>query len=93
MHEERVVLQRGIVADHQGVVLMPRWSVLADIAAGCLVVLFEGHDTTPTDAPFQHNIFAVYQPARHRSPKLKTFLQSLVRSMASATTRENPGGT
>jgi molybdate transport repressor ModE-like protein len=83
---------RQLALSGQGVVLMPQWSVLADIAAGRLVVLFEGHDTTPTDAPFQHNIFAVYQPARHQSPKLKTFLQSLVRSMPSATTRENPGG-
>jgi len=75
---------RQLALHGHGVVLMPQWSVAADIAAGRLAALMDDYDTTPTNAPFQHNVFAVYQRARHQSPKLKAFLQILVAAMAEA---------
>nr|WP_169748303.1 LysR family transcriptional regulator [Xenophilus azovorans] len=75
---------RQLALQGHGVVLMPQWSVAADIAAGRLAALMDDYDTTPTNAPFQHNVFAVYQRARHQSPKLKAFLQILVAAMAEA---------
>ena len=75
---------RQLALHGQGIVLMPQWSVAADIEAGRLVALLAGYDTTPTDAPFHHNVFAVYQRARHQSPKLKAFVQALVTSMVDA---------
>ena len=73
---------RQLALQGQGIVLMPQWSVAADIEASRLVALLEGYDTTPTNAPFHHNVFAVYQRARHQSPKLKAFVQALSASMA-----------
>jgi DNA-binding transcriptional LysR family regulator len=68
---------RQLALQGQGIVLMPQWSVAADLQAGRLVALLEGHNTTPTEAPFQHNVYAVYQRTRHQAPKLKAFVQAL----------------
>ena len=78
---------RQLALRGQGIVLMPYWSVAADIEAGRLVALLGGYDTTPTDAPFHHNVFAVFQRERHQSPKLKAFIQELVTSMADTRSR------
>lgn len=72
---------RLIALKGQGITLMPHWSVSVDIEAGRLVALLAEYEATPTDAPYQHNVFAVYQRARHQSPKLKSFLDALVASM------------
>ncbi len=75
---------RRFALQGQGIALMPLWSVSADIEAGRLVAVLQGYHATPTNAPFQHNVFAVYQKARHQSARLKAFLQTLVASMSQA---------
>jgi Transcriptional regulator len=64
-----------------GVALLPEWSVRRDIAAGRLVELLQSYEGTPGNAPFGYPVYALYQRTQHRSPKLKAFLDVLVRSM------------
>jgi DNA-binding transcriptional LysR family regulator len=64
-----------------GVAMMPEWSVRRDIAAGNLLALLETYEAAPADAPFGYPVYALYQRTQHRSPKLKAFLDVLVRSM------------
>lgn len=72
---------RQLALAGQGIALMPEWSVAADLQKKRLVALFDKHDATPTNAPFRHNLFAVYQRSKHQTPMLRTFLQSLAELM------------
>jgi DNA-binding transcriptional LysR family regulator len=64
-----------------GVALMPEWSVRRDIAAGRLVDLFPGYEASPSNSPFEYPVYAMYQATRHRSAKLRAFLDVLVGSI------------
>ncbi len=75
---------RQLALQGQGISLMPEWSVKADVLAGRLVALLADFDATPTNAPYRHNLFAIYQRSKHQSPKLKFFLQSLAEVMRQA---------
>jgi len=64
-----------------GLALLPEWSIRRDIAAGRLVELLKDYEGTPSDAPFEYPVYALYQRTHHRSPKVKAFLDVLIRSM------------
>lgn len=75
---------RQLALQGQGIALMPQWSVAADIRAGRLEALLESYDVTPTNAPYRHNVFAVYQRARHQAPTVRAFLQELIETIPTA---------
>lgn len=60
-----------------GVVILPRWSIAADIAAGRLVPLLADYEVSPTDTAFGYSIYAVFQTTRQQSPKVRAFIDYL----------------
>jgi DNA-binding transcriptional LysR family regulator len=61
-----------------GVVLLPAWSVEADLLAGRLVPLLLEYEATPFG--FDHDLYVVTHKARHRSLKVRLFLSFLVKA-------------
>lgn len=64
-----------------GIAMLPEWAVRRDIAAGRLVQLLPGYQPAPADAPFEYPVYALYQASHYRSPRLKAFLEILIKSM------------
>lgn len=61
-----------------GVALLPAWSVGADLLAGRLAPLLLDYEATPFG--FDHDIYVVTHKARHRSLKIRLFLDFLVKA-------------
>lgn len=66
---------RSMALAEGGIILMPDWSVQTDIEAGRLVRLLPGHRVSY--ASFENGIYAVYQQSRHRSAKVRVFVDFL----------------
>jgi DNA-binding transcriptional LysR family regulator len=60
-----------------GVAILPRWSVASDIAAGRLAPLMAEYEVSPTASGFGYSIYAVFQPSRQQSPKVRAFIDYL----------------
>lgn len=68
---------RRLALSDQGIALLPRWCVEADLKAGWLVAIMKGYEFAPTNVSFLYSIYAVYQRARHQAPKVRAFLNVL----------------
>jgi DNA-binding transcriptional LysR family regulator len=68
-------LRQMALAD-AGIALMPDWSVKDDLESGHLVRLFD--DFRISYAAFENGIYAVYQPSRYMSAKVRVFIDFLV---------------
>jgi DNA-binding transcriptional LysR family regulator len=68
-----------IEAAYQGIGISHQtdWAVAGDIRSGRLVQLLPAYDVTIND--FDHGVFALYTPSRHSSPKVRVFLDFLVK--------------
>ncbi|SEQ23944.1 transcriptional regulator, LysR family [Faunimonas pinastri] len=58
-----------------GIVLMPDWSIREDLARGSLVQVLS--DYRVSYAAFENGIYAVYQPSRYMSAKVRLFVDFL----------------
>lgn len=58
-----------------GIALMPDWAVQDDLRSGRLRRLFPRHRVSHTE--FDNGIFAVYQKTRHKSAKVRLFVEFL----------------
>jgi len=67
---------RMMSLDDVGIALMPDWSVRADLAAGTLVRVLG--EFRVSYAAFENGVFAVYQPSRYMSAKVRVFIDFLV---------------
>jgi DNA-binding transcriptional LysR family regulator len=61
--------------DGMGIALMPDWAIRSEVAAGRLRVLFPKYQVTYID--FENGVYAVYQKTRHRSTKVRVFVEFL----------------
>jgi DNA-binding transcriptional LysR family regulator len=68
-------LRQMALAD-AGIALMPDWSVKDDLESGQLVRLFD--DLRISYAAFENGIYAVYQPSRYMSAKVRVFIDFLI---------------
>jgi DNA-binding transcriptional LysR family regulator len=59
-----------------GIALLPEWSIGSDLREGRLVPLLLDYEATPIG--FDNGIYAVMQRSRHRSMKVRLFLDFLV---------------
>jgi DNA-binding transcriptional LysR family regulator len=66
---------REVALQGLGIVLLPAWSVGEDLKAGKLLGLLLDHDATPFS--FDDEIYIVTHRARHRSLKVRLFLEFL----------------
>lgn len=71
---------RQAALDGAGIALLPDWLVQADVAAGRLVALLEEYETNP--GPMDVGVFAVYQPNRRGSAKVRAFVDFIADSLA-----------
>jgi DNA-binding transcriptional LysR family regulator len=55
-----------------GIALMPDWAIGDDLKSGTLRRLFPEHRVSHTD--LEDGVYAVFQPSRHMSPKLRVFI-------------------
>jgi DNA-binding transcriptional LysR family regulator len=67
---------RGAVLGACGLALLPRYLVERDVARGELVALLEDHEAVGT------HVHAVFPPARHLAPKIRTFVDFMVAHFA-----------
>lgn len=58
-----------------GIALMPDWSIRDDLAAGRLRTLFPNYQVSYIE--FENGVYAVYQKTRHRSTKVRVFIEFL----------------
>jgi molybdate transport repressor ModE-like protein len=62
-----------------GLVMVPARYVQGELAAGELVQVLANHDCAPgASADFRENLWVLYQKTRHRSPKVRAFVDMLV---------------
>ncbi|MEJ1978687.1 MAG: LysR substrate-binding domain-containing protein [Acetobacteraceae bacterium] len=59
-----------------GIALLPEWSIGGDLREGLLIPLLLDYEATPIG--FDNGIYAVMQRSRHRSMKVRLFLDFLV---------------
>ncbi|MCX7307191.1 MAG: substrate binding domain-containing protein, partial [Afipia sp.] len=55
-----------------GIGLMPDWSIRDELKSGSLRRLFTKHSVTYVE--FENGVYAVYQKSRHKSPKVRVFV-------------------
>ena len=70
---------RQLALEGMGVVLMPEWAVHHDLAAGKLVPLLPQYRVSY--GYFETGIYAVYQPSRRNSVKVRTFVDFVSRKL------------
>lgn len=58
-----------------GVAMVPDWAVSEQLAAGGLVRLLPEYQATITE--FENGVYAVFQPSRHKSAKVRVFVDFL----------------
>jgi DNA-binding transcriptional LysR family regulator len=58
-----------------GVALMPDWAIRSEVAAGRLRILFPKYQVSYIE--FENGVYAVYQKTRHRSTKVRVFVEFL----------------
>ncbi|TWF46497.1 LysR family transcriptional regulator [Neorhizobium alkalisoli] len=67
---------RQMALANAGIALMPDWSVKDDLEKGLLVQLLP--DFRVSYAAFENGVYAVYQPSRYMSAKVRVFIDFLV---------------
>lgn len=60
-----------------GLTLLPTWLITIDLAVGRLVRVLEDYDVGIAQLPFENSVYALYQPTRHMSPKVRVFIDFL----------------
>ncbi|MGH1483182.1 MAG: LysR family transcriptional regulator [Geminicoccales bacterium] len=68
---------RAIVLGGQGIAILPTWFVGDDVRNGRLEIVFEDYTVSPT--ALDTNIYAVFPYNRHLSPKVRAFVDALLK--------------
>ena len=72
---------RLLALDGAGIALLPFWSVARDISDGRLIQLLPDFQVAPNGASFRYTVYALFQPGRQQSPKLRAFINVLAHSL------------
>lgn len=71
------VALREMALAEVGIGLLPIWLISEDLRSRRLVRFLKNYEVGIAQLPFKNTVYAVYQPTRHMSPKVRAFIDFL----------------